>query len=310
MLSKSLPWDFITKFPKTMDTSQFGIHAFLVEEPYLERILLDRLPKKEIPFSLYNGSEITRDFIEEHFINLSFFESADHIQVLNAETIPSSSLDFLLENQIDFNDRHLLLFFSKSTKAFTEFVKHKSIKGFEVELPRFWEGVKLWQFCQKACNCNFDGAVARFALENLEHNFESFVWLIDTLKLNFPNGIKDISLLKELVVKERWDYFELLDLFHYRPKDFFNEIIKKETNYDWLRGLSAFMQTHIAKILFPEEARAKAKPSKYDLTLIEMSEKLNRRMLKEYLRFFSELEVMAKSSDPFLIDRIRLELLK
>ena len=310
MLSKSLPWDFIVKFPKTMEPAHFGIHAFLIEEPYLERILLDRVPKNEISFSIYSGNEITRDFIEEHFINLSFFESSDHIQVLNAETMSPASLDFLLESQIDFSDRYLIMFFSKSTKAFTEFVKNKNVMGYEVELPRFWEGAKLWQFCQKACNSNYDGLITRFALENLEHNFESFVWLIDTLKMNFPEGVKDISLLSALVVKERWDFFELIELFHLRPQDFFYEILKKETDYEWLRGLSAFMQTHLTKILFPEEARAKAKPSKYDQTIIAMSEKLNRSMVKKYLSFFSDLEIMAKSNDPFLVDKIRLELLK
>ena len=88
MLSKLLPWDFLAKFPTTIDQKKPGIYAFLVEDPFQERIILERIPKKELPFSHYSGIDITRDFIEEHFINLSFFSSTDHIQVINGENIP------------------------------------------------------------------------------------------------------------------------------------------------------------------------------------------------------------------------------
>ena len=310
MLSKILPWDFIQKHPKTVDVLQVGISAFLIDEPYLERVILDRLPKKELKFSLYSGVEVTRDFLEEHFVNLSFFRENEPILIMNAETIPASSVDYLLETEIDWSERLLLLFYTKSNKQFQALGKHKKVQAIELELPRFWEGAKLWQFCQKARDINLDGTVTRFALENLEHNFESFFWLIDTIKMNFPEGIVNFKVLQELVTKERWDFFDLIDLFHRSPKLFFEEILKKETDYDWLRTLSAFMQTHLTKILFPEELRNKGKLSKYDQSVLEMSEKLNRDMVKYYMGFFSELEILSKSSDIFLVNRLRLETLK
>ena len=51
------------------------------------------------------------------------------------------------------------------------------------------------------------------------------------------------------------------------------------------------MQTHLTKILFPEELKNKAKLSKYDQSVLEMSEKLDRAMIKYYMGFFSELEL-------------------
>ena len=41
-------------------------------------------------------------------------------------------------------------------------------------------------------------------------------------------------LLEELVVRERWDFFELIDFFHRAPKLFFEEILKKDIDYDLL----------------------------------------------------------------------------
>lgn len=312
MLSKILPWDFIQKYPGTIDPKQFGIYSFLIDDPYLERVLLDRLPRKDLKFSIYSGNEVTINFIEEHFVNLSFFSESDHILIMNAETIPAGSIDLLLQGEIDFGDRFLLMFFTKSNKQFGELGKSKNsdVYAVELEMPRFWEGTKLWQFAQKAREVNFDGAIARFALEHLEHNFESFFWFIDTVKMNFPDGPVDFKELKDLIKRERWDFFELIDLFNKNPKLFFEEILKKEMDYDWMRTMSAFMQTHLIKILFPEEIRAKGKLSKYDQSVLDVGKKLNRDIVQYYLVFFSELEIMAKSSDVFLVDRLRLEMQK
>lgn len=311
MLSKLLPWDFLPKFPKTIDPKTPGIYAFLIEDPYLERILLERLPKKDIPFSLYSGVDITRDFIEDHFVNLSFFSTLDHIQVINGENINAQNLKFLLETEIDWSERFMIIFFTKTNKAFTEFTKDKKVHGFILEEPKFWEGPKLWQFCQKAREVNLSGEVSRFVLDSLEHNFESFFWVIDTIKMNFPDGVVNLDELKTMVKKERWDFFELIDLFNDNPKKFFTEVMKKDDrDYDWLRALFAFMQGHLAKVLAPEELRQKPKLSKYDQSILMVSEKWPREFVTGYMKMFSELEIMAKSREELIKDRLRLEVLK
>lgn len=310
MLSKFLPWDFLPKHSTVIDIKKPGIYAFLVDDPYMERVLLERLPKKELPFSLYSGVDITRDFIEQHFVNLSFFSNTDHIQVINSENIPQASLNFLLESGVDWSERFLILFFTKSNKSFSEFTKDKNVQGIIIEPPRFWEGAKLWQFCQKVSEVNLPADVSRFALDYLEHNFESFFWLLDTIKLNFPDGKINLSELQLLVKKERWDFFELIDIFNENPKRFFQEILKKDgRDFEWYRALFSFMQGHLTKVLFPEEIRLKGKLSKYDQSIMEVSEKWSRSNVVKYLRFFSELEIMAKSSDEFLLNKLRLETL-
>ena len=308
MLSRCLPWDFLANNPTTIIKSQPGIYAFLIDDPYLERVFLDLIPKKDIPFSLYSGLDISRDFIEEHFINLSFFSTTDHIQVINSENIKSDVLNFLVETDIDWSERFLVLFFTKTNKAFTEFAKNKKVTAFDIEGPRFWEGAKLWQFCQKVRNINYPPDVSRFILDSLEHNCESFFWVIDMIKLNFPEGKVNLEELKSIITKERWDFFELMDIFNEDPKRFFNEVLKKnDGDYDWLRALFAIMQGHLAKVLAPDELRNKAKLSKYDHSILAVSKKISRDTILKYLLFFSEMEILAKSSDVLLINRLRLE---
>ena len=310
MLSKFLPWDFLPKHPQTIDSKKAGLYAFLIEDPYLERLLLDLMPKKDIPFSIYTGVEISRDFLEEHLVNLSFFSTTDHIQVMNAENIQALNLNFLAEVEIDWSERFMVLFFTKTSKAFTEFTKHPHVQAFHIEEPRFWEGAKLWQFCQKARGVNFPADVSRFVLDSLEHNFESFFWVIETIKMNFPEGKINLEELRLLVKKERWDFFSLIDIFDQKPKDFFHEILKKDLDYTWLQTLFSFMQGHLAKVLFPEEIKNKGKLSKYDQAILFASEKVPREETMNYLKFFSELEILAKSKDELILNKIRLELLK
>lgn len=311
MLSKYLPWDFLPKFPTTIDKKKPGIYAFLISDPYMERVLLERIPKSaELPFALYSGVDITRDFIEEHFVNLSFFSNTDHIQVINGENIPAANLKFILESSIDWSDRFFLVFFTKTNKGFTDFTKDPNVQGVVIEEPRFWEGAKLWQFCQKARDINLPADVSRFVLDHLEHTFESFFWVIDTIKMNFPDGKINNEELRLLVKKERWDFFELIDIFNESPKRFFQEVLKKEDkDYEWFRALFAFMQGHLAKVLFPEELRLKAKLSKYDQSILVVSEKWARNEVVNYLKFFSELEILAKSKDELLTNRLRLEII-
>ncbi len=313
MLSKFQPWDFLPKYPKVIDPQKTGLYAFLITDPYLERIIFSHLPKnlkKEMEFSLYSGVDVTRDFLEEHLVNLSFFSQIDHIQIMNAENIPAASVKYLLETEIDWSHRFMVLLFTKSSKSFSELSKAKNITGIEIEEPKFWDAPKIWQFCQKARDIQLTADISRLVLDQLESTFESFLWVIDTIKTYHPDGKISIDELKTYIKKERWDFFELTDVFNSRPQAFFQEILKKDTDYEWLRSLFAFMQGHLVKVLFPEEIRKKPKLSKYDSAILVVAENWHRTDVMHFLKFFSECEILAKSSDPLVVDQMRLELVK
>jgi hypothetical protein len=69
------------------------------------------------------------------------------------------------------------------------------------------------------------------------------------------------------------------------------------------------MQGYLAKALAHEELQKKAKLSKYDQNLLLLSKKLPSSVIIKYMRFFSELEILAKSSDELLLNKLRLEIL-
>lgn len=311
MLSKFLPWDFVSKHPTSLDVKAPGVYAFLITNPFLQKVVTDRIPKKEIELSLYTGNEITRDFLEENFVNLSFFSTANNVAVINAENISNESLELFEENRLDVENRFLVLYFTKKNKFFTDLTKLSTVKGFEVEEPRFWEGQKLWQFLLQQNALKLTPDVNSYILDNLEHNFESFVWVIDLIKLNFSDLKVDLNLLKELVKKQRWDIFEIVTFFDKNPKQFFLELLKnEEADTSWYRMVFAFMQSHLYKALHPDEIHLKAKLSKYDQQILDLGKKYNKETLLKYIRKFSEFEIEAKLGNQLVVDLIRLETLK
>ena len=310
MLSKNILWDFFAKYPTAIDAKKPGLYSFLNTDPYIERMVLDRLKQTTLSFSLYSGNEVTFDFIEEQFINLSFFSSTEHIKIVNAENIPQHLLMKLIEISKDLNDRFVLLFFSKSTKGISDFLKHEDNTAFEIEPARFWEGPKLWQFCCKARGLDVQADVTRFILENVEHTTENFLWAIDTILLAKEEKMITVADIKDLIKRERFDHFALAAKFKEKPHLFFQEILKKEDlDFDWFRSVFSFMQSHLVKVLSPDDLRKKSKLSQYDQAILEMSEQWSRQNIILYLQFFSECEILAKSSDLQLVNKLRLQII-
>ena len=310
MHSKLLPWDFTQKFPQTIPTNKTGVFAYLSSDPYVEGVLTKNLPKIEKGFRCYTGSDITRDFIEEHFSNLSFFSQDENIYIINAEMIPIQNSTLFIEKIKDISNLLVVLFFAKSNKFFLELSKNAEVQAFTLEAPRFWEGQKMLQFAIKEKKLDLKSDVTRFLLENLEHNFESIFRALDIIKLTFEDGNIDLAKLKVLITRERFDFFELIDLYYQNPKKLYQVILSNELDFDWLRSLASFMQGHLAKILFPEEIKAKDKLSKYDQGILFQSEKLNRDLVHNDLNFFAELEILAKSRDQLILDHVRRKIIE
>jgi hypothetical protein len=310
MHSKLLPWDFIQKYPQTITANSNGVFIFLSTDPYVQGILTKNLPKQALEFHCYTGSDVTRDFIEEHFCNLSFFSQNENIYVINSETIPVQNTVLFIEKIKDIAETNIvILFFSKSNKFFLEMQKRADVQAFTIEAPRFWEGQKMLQMAMREKKLICNPTVTRFLLENLEHNFESFFRALDIIKVTFDETEIDLLKLKELITRERFDFFELIDLYYQNPRKLYEVILSNELDFDWLRSLAGFMQGHLSKILFPEEIKAKEKLSKYDQGIVFHSEKLNREETKNNLRFFADLEIMAKSRDQLILNHVRRKII-
>jgi DNA polymerase III delta subunit len=311
MHSKFLPWDFIDKYPQTISRNSNGIFAILSPDPYIEGILTKNLPKQEKEFQCYTGSDISREFIEEHFCNLSFFSQNENLYIINGEMISVQNSSLFLEkmNEIAVQST-IVLFFSKSSKLFLELTKHSTVQAFTIESPRFWEGQKMLQLGTKEKKLDLKPDVIKFILDNIEHNFESIFRALDIIKISFSDANINLAQLKALITRERFDIFELVDLYYQNPKKLYEVMLSNELDFDWLRSVASFMQGHLVKILFPMELMAKGKLSKYDQAIVFQREKLNKEAVKNDLTFFADLEIFAKARDQLILNHLRLKIIK
>jgi len=308
MLSKIKIWELNTT-KVGLDLSRPGIIPFVVSDPYLERILKDKIPRKENEIRIFIGNEINQNFIDENFFNLSLFSETSHFLILNAELIPNDILNKLFFELQEYKDSTIFMFFSKANKSVADILKKSEIECIDIEELKFWDAPKMLNFLARDMNLKLEPQIQKFILDNVDHNVESLFTALNLIKLNFETVI-DLEKLKDLIVKERYDFFELLDIYHENRRKFYYSLDKKLTDYEWMRDFSSSMQSHLFKLLNPSDLSKKDKLSKYDTNLLKWAENESRLELKNELMFFHEIEILAKSSDIGLKDKIRIKMLK
>ena len=88
-------------------------------------------------------------------------------------------------------------------------------------------------------------------------------------------------------------------------KPFFESVSQAPLNFESFRSLCSFMQTHLIKLADPSYIKGKAKPSQYDKKILSESKLWKSAELRRSLRFFGELEILAKSKNREVFDRLR-----
>lgn len=320
MLFKLSPWEFFSKAESFFTSDDSGVFAFLCTDPYLERFLISHIKKNSTDFNLVFGQEVDHRYVEEKIFALTLFNQNENFLILKGEEIDNLVLEQLFFcNQgvdYDYGGQKIVVIFSKKSKAYLELSKklnqEDKIKNFVIEEVKFWESSKLWQLSMQLKKVTYKNEIGQFVLDHLEHNLESFLWAIDTLEHGKTLLQKQELLLSDLPIffkRERWDIFDMAHEFNKNPKKFIVEILRREDlDFNFLRSTFAFMQTHILKIIYPEEILKKAKNSKYEEEIIKTSRSISKIELLQYLKLFSEAEIMAKLQDPFLIDKIRSQI--
>lgn len=311
MHSKVKPWDFFSGH-KNFDSffKSPTLIGFISVDPYIEKILKDKLKAQTQQFRLYSGNEITKNFLEEQFLNLTLFSEPESIKVINAEQIPNDVLNFFVNEIAPKLEVSVVLFFTKTNKGITEILKKSSSQFFELEEAKSWDGQKLLNLFLNEEKLKLNFEAQRFILDNIENTTDSFVELIGQLKMDFGDTEIDREALRTYIQKNRFDFFDLIDQYHRDRKKFLITLSRKSTDHEWFRQFSLSFQSYLAKVLNPEEIRNKDKLTKYDQGILAASENEPRTKLQTDLRLFSELEIMAKSKDEFLKDKIRYEILK
>jgi hypothetical protein len=311
MSSKLYPWDFFKSFPKTLDQNKMGAYFFNVYDPYIEKILINKIPKKEVggEWRTILGNEITIEWIENNLNTLNLFSTKESYVILMAQQISPAVKKYILEGSCDWSERFLLFFFSKEDKFFDEATKKKLGVSLKILEPRFWEGQKLLRFCCEQLQSQLPYDIQNFIIESVENTPAEFIHALKTISIHFPNP-QSIKLceLKELVHADRVDQFKLANLLGKKDwESFFQCLFDYGENYDILRGIFGFLQGHMIKLADNSYMAKKARLSKYDKEIQSHSRLWNPSDLRSEMNFFGQMEILAKSKSPQLISHLRVK---
>lgn len=311
MPSKLMPWDFIKSHKDTINLKKAGLWALSFPDIYCERVFIDRIPRSLGAGDLHtlHASDVSVDWLENTFNSVDFFSSKDSYLIIDAQSLSTPVVKFLTENEINLDDRFLIFSFNKTAAIFDKLEKKFSGEFIKIESPKFWEYNKYLDFFADILNVNLSSEAKSLLLASVESDGASFFNTLNILKLYQSEGQRiEVDQVRELVDQSKIDNFELANTFCAKGfKSFFGRLVEIEEDYEGLRGVFSFMQSHLFKIVDTTPIEAKGRQSQYDRAIIQASKTWQKDDLVRAMQMFSEFEILAKSKDRNLVTQIRLK---
>ena len=312
--SKWFPWDFYKSNPTTIDINKKGLYGIQFCDEFISHILMERLPKElteSDDFFKVNAAELTPDWFEEKFQTMSLFSQNESYFVIEAQNLPAKTKKWLEENPLKLEDQFLIFSFPSSSKIFDSFSKKIEGEFIKIDPPRFWESLMHLEFICNHFSLNLPMDVKNYLIQSLENTSYEFFQAANLLGLYFPGGSNiKLEYVQRLIRPNKLDHFSLASLFGAKKRSqFFKLITQSELEFDQMRGLFYFMQNHLFKLMDPSYCEGKNRLSKYDREILSQSKIWSNAELQKEMHTFGELELDAKSKNPLLKNRLRLEYL-
>jgi DNA polymerase III delta subunit len=256
------------------------------------------------------ASEVSKNWIEEEFQTLSLFGGAESFVIHQAQDLKNDVIDLL--NTLDLNDRFILLCFDSEGASWKKVIKDAVIPTVVVEAPRFWEVNKLLDFVGAYLRLPLSYEAKNWMLDALENTLGAFYNSCILLKLNHPDS-KEISLsdVKNILTLDRLDQFAMASNFSRKKYSaFFERIIALEGNYEKMRGLFNFMQSHLIKLLDPSYLSQKNRLTQYDKEIQGCSKLWSANELFLEVERFNRWEILSKKKDSLIWYEIHVAYLR
>lgn len=316
MLFKLLPWDFYKVYPHLIAPDETGPVTFFGLDPYIETLYLKRLralfKEHQRDLIVLMGSELTVDWVEENLIQVGLFSSTDSFLILCADEMSASVLKKLTSSELSLESKSVIFCSVKDKQMLESLGKKIKAKMFRIEPPPFWDNHKFLDYLCDEMDYPLAHKIQVYLLEALEPTAGPLLTAVQLLKLHRPDGAEKLRLefVKELIPAVSLERFQLATLYGQRRPQFFPKLLDRDLSFDELREFFSFMQSHLLKMLDPSYALKKQRPSKYDRELMAHAKSWRADQLKRAVHFFAECELMCKSKDEGLKNKLRLEYLR
>lgn len=308
-------WDFFHARKKIEGDKGHKLIAFQTFDPFAFRVLKEHLVQsnlEEIKFKTVIGKDVTSHWLEDNFLSLGLFGNSDSYLILGAEQLSRECRDILAApEKLILEDCFLLLDFSKEEELLKKLKKSDHAEVVKIDAPAFWENDKLLDFLCGVKKVYLSHRAKNLIIEKSSPDIATYFNVLTQIDINFPEKL-DISAeeIAPLVQKSKIDQFELAEMFaSKRFKHFYEKLLYLE-DLEEMRRIFVFLQSHLLKVFDPSYLEKKSKHTKYDKQIMSQNRAWHGDALKKAIKYFGELEFMAKTKDPLMLARLKRDKLR
>lgn len=315
MFFKGAPWDIVAKKPTLLEEKEKGLWAFSCYDPFIEKIMLGKVPKSffgEDKLTILHGKELTVSWFEDNIQTMDFFTSHASYLVLMADEMPKAVSDYLASENIDWGERFFILSLGQDSRFYKQLEKSKRAYGLKVEIPKFWEGVKLLQFLCHEMKITLSYDVQSYIADSVVNDPGTLIQCLKKVRLFIPSShTPTVDQVKEIIERDRIDQFHIANLYGEKKWRFlFEELLVHARDFDGLISLFRFLQGHLLKIADPSYMNKKNRLTKYDKGIQAQCGLWTPDEINEELVFLNECETFAKTKSHELTSSLRLRLIR
>ncbi len=302
MLSKWQIWDFFGAVKKDHLESFEGVLAISTFDPVCLKMVKDYLlqgvSSRNVLYKM--APEVNKNWIEEEFQTLSLFGTQDCFFIHQAHDLPTELIEQIIHSGV--TGRFVILSFESESPAWKKLVKEGKTATLQVEPPKFWEPNKLLDFVCNYLRLPLSYEAKGWVLDSLESNLSALFNAMSLVKLNHAEakevGIREVQ---ELLQVEKLDQFALASLFCRKKRlEFFQKIIELQGDFDKMRGLFMFMQSHLIKVMDPAYLAQKPRLTQYDKDIQSTARLWKSEEILSALKEFNHWEILSKKKDSLL----------
>lgn len=308
-------WDLVKSRPEIIDKDSPRIIALQTWDPFAFKLIKQRIPKTLFAgeeLNVKSSHEVTNQWIEDNLKSLGLFGNKDSYLFLMANGFNKDAKTTLINiDELIVDERYVLFEFLKEDDLLKKIKNHPKVELIKVQAPGFWEHDKLVNFLCDELQVYLDLSAKDFLMNTIEMEISVLYNILMQIGINFPDKVNitkdDISPLLNAV---RSDQFEMANFFATKKIKLFYDKIIRISDFNDLRQVFMFLQSHLLKVLDPSYTEGKARLTKYDKEILSQSKIWSKADLNKALNYFSKLEIMAKRKDQYLFHYLKKDQLR
>lgn len=288
-------WDVLERIKK--DSPEDKLRGVYSADPIVLKILTDGLKGNKV-WKVFEGKKISKTFLEEQYSAYDLFEEENNILVLDGENIEKDFFSYFNDYIEGGADK---VFLYSSSKLEKNKKKFQEVPGafYESKTNPFWKNRDFLNFFLDEKEIDLSPKVKEYVLDKVPFDSVSYYNLVNTLWIRLPDVLEATTDdIDDILNTRSMDVFQLADIFSRKSwLQFFSELQPLLGQYESLRSLFSFLQSHLLKIADPSYLEQKKTKTRYDEKIQRAASLWKFQEIEAWMQKLGDWEIEAKSKN-------------